>query len=363
MRSGALKHGDKAFGHRFLKPGFSFSEQTDLAFALGFPSLTFVVDGHPDDGDPLANLYAWRVYGHACLPATIALYLVRDQASGHPVVRGAANAPWLATRQEPLTPAELSRLVASCIDEMFSVHALYRLEALTNTDEVLAMLMSEFERLVAENDLEKLDDSGVISVVDSALPSMPLRTTEPARSAHQEMLAGLYRNLDDVPDMQAAIDVALDRGTDNEDPRFRVHGAPDVETYVAWLAEREIDESSYPNAREAFLGGDAGIEILRTRWREYKAVAREDLVSQHAWIRSEQVVLLFLDLLRGAPKLKPEVTAWFLEHVDYARPILLDVEKKGGVEAATAKKALKQLDADLGGRAAPAAEKRPAKKT
>jgi hypothetical protein len=141
-----------------------------------------------------------------------------------------------------------------------------------------------------------------------------------------------------------------------------VHGAPNVEAYLAWLAEREIHEGSYPDAREAFLGGDAGLEILRSRWREYKAVARERLVSQHAWIRSEQIVLLFLDLLRGAPKLKPEVSAWFLEHVDYARPILLDVEKKGGVEAATAKKALKQLDSDLGGGAAPATEKKPAKR-
>jgi hypothetical protein len=113
------------------------------------------------------------------------------------------------------------------------------------------------------------------------------------------------------------------------------------------LAEREIDESCYPSARELFLGGDAAIEILRKRWREYKVAARETLVSEHAWIRSEQIVLFFLELFTGAPKLKPEVSAWFLERADYARPILLDIEKTTGVKAATAKKALKQLDADL----------------
>jgi hypothetical protein len=39
MRSGALNNGKSAYGYRFLKPGFSFSEQMDLAFALRFPSL------------------------------------------------------------------------------------------------------------------------------------------------------------------------------------------------------------------------------------------------------------------------------------------------------------------------------------
>jgi hypothetical protein len=201
MRSGALKHGDKAFGHRFLKPGFSFSEQTDLAFALGFPSLAFVVDGHPDDADPLANLEPWSTYEHAWLPATIALYLVRDQAWGHAVVGGDMDAGWLATRHEPLTPTEMRGLVRECITEMFSVHALYRLEALTSTDEVLAILTPELERLVAEKDVERLDKGSVIGVVDAGLPMMLLRTTEPARAAHQRTLAGLYERLADVPRM------------------------------------------------------------------------------------------------------------------------------------------------------------------
>jgi hypothetical protein len=90
---------------------------------------------------------------------------------------------------------------------------------------------------------------------------------------------------------------------------------------------------------------------MRKRWREYNSYAREQIVSQYGWVRSEQTVLLFLDLLGGAPKLKAGVKEWFVERADYARPILLDLEKKPGPTALLAKKALKDLDGALGGAA------------
>lgn len=366
MRSGALKNGSSAYGYRFLKSGFSFSEQQDLAFALGFPALTFVADGHPDDADPLGNLHKWRVYEHAILPATIALYLVRDHAWGHRIVMGDDDAQWLATKDEPLSMSELKHLVPRCLKKMYSVLALYRWEALTSTDEVLSIVMAEFERQVAQAETDKLNNTNNVMVVKWAIPTMMMRVTEPTRDAYRKTLAQLHGQSRDAPQMCRALDVALDRGEGCKTERWRIHGSVSLEEYIKWLETREIDESSYPDAREAFLGGEHAIELMRKRWREYKAVAKERIVSQYGGVRSEQTVLLFLDLLGAAPKLKRSVKEWFVERADYARPILLDLEKKSGPTALLAKKALKDLDGAVEGSAATpestAPKKTPAKK-
>ena len=50
--SQALKFGAEAAGARYVQPGFAFTAEQDLAFALGWPYMYFLVDGHPDHSRP-----------------------------------------------------------------------------------------------------------------------------------------------------------------------------------------------------------------------------------------------------------------------------------------------------------------------
>ncbi len=53
VSTAAFKHGTSAYGARFVKKGFGFDDQEDLEWALGWPHVRRLVDGHPDDADPL----------------------------------------------------------------------------------------------------------------------------------------------------------------------------------------------------------------------------------------------------------------------------------------------------------------------
>jgi hypothetical protein len=56
VSTAAFKHGASAYGARFVKKGFGFNEQEDLEWALGWPHVRRLVDGHPADAKPLSFL-------------------------------------------------------------------------------------------------------------------------------------------------------------------------------------------------------------------------------------------------------------------------------------------------------------------
>ncbi|HEU4728758.1 MAG TPA: hypothetical protein VFT22_12730 [Kofleriaceae bacterium] len=58
----ALEHGAAASGARFVKPRFATTAAGDLAFALGFPHLEYIIDNHPDDARAEMIAYERRSY-------------------------------------------------------------------------------------------------------------------------------------------------------------------------------------------------------------------------------------------------------------------------------------------------------------
>ncbi|MGB4773792.1 MAG: hypothetical protein WBP45_01350, partial [Daejeonella sp.] len=76
--SRAFDHGLNAAGASQIKPGFCFTPEDDLAFALGFPHLKFLVD---DEQDPRAMaeklLLDGYPYQHASYGRETAVRLVR----------------------------------------------------------------------------------------------------------------------------------------------------------------------------------------------------------------------------------------------------------------------------------------------
>jgi hypothetical protein len=76
----ALEHGSAASGARFVKSGFATSKAGDLAFALGFPHLEYIVDDHPDDARAEMIAYERRSY-RLGWPRSVAIRWCRITAS------------------------------------------------------------------------------------------------------------------------------------------------------------------------------------------------------------------------------------------------------------------------------------------
>ena len=58
----SLAHGASALGAKHRLPGFAVDPEHDLAFALGFPHLEHLLDGHPDDADAVTHAAAREYY-------------------------------------------------------------------------------------------------------------------------------------------------------------------------------------------------------------------------------------------------------------------------------------------------------------
>jgi hypothetical protein len=350
MKSGALVHGAAAYGASALKPGFSFTAQMDLALALGFNDVALLWLGHPDDHDPVASLDKWWSLAPRVRPERVARCFARDYGEGFrhawrdETTRGPAK--WLPRGAAPLDREEARRIFEEGAARVPKPSACFVLEALTTPDDVLGDGLDLLERKLDTQDEEFLETWAPRVLLCSVASRMLLRVEPAQRDLFRERIASLRSHPHAQDDLRRAADETLQVGRLSTEARV-VHGTASADEVVRLAAEREIDEGHYPDAREVFLGGERVIEITRRRWREYDGPARKTLVERYGWIRSEQVVLLFLDML--ASKLKEDVLAWFVDRADYARPILADLEKQTGPTALQAKKALKHVDGVLSG--------------
>jgi len=76
----AFEHGTAAAGAKLIKPGFATTKAGDLAFALGFPHLEYIVDDHPDDARAEMIAYERRSY-RLGWPRNVAIRWCRITAS------------------------------------------------------------------------------------------------------------------------------------------------------------------------------------------------------------------------------------------------------------------------------------------
>jgi hypothetical protein len=76
----ALEHGTSASGAKLVKSGFATTKAGDLAFALGFPHLEYIIDDHPDDARAEMIAYERRSY-RLGWPRNVAIRWCRITAS------------------------------------------------------------------------------------------------------------------------------------------------------------------------------------------------------------------------------------------------------------------------------------------
>ncbi|HMG56227.1 MAG TPA: hypothetical protein VK601_22160 [Kofleriaceae bacterium] len=282
----ALVHGAAAWGARLVVPGFALTREADLAFALGFPHLEYIIDDHPDDARAEMIAYERRSY-RLGWPRSVATRWCRITAS-----KGCRRTPQGATELDtagkkalknnaPLSAEE----IAATLKAMFSD---------TSSYEDLRDLVRLFEafagpELVAGSIVDALDKSGnaiwnhqdhdraqvvhhigflllrlpsgaadklrgrLAAIFDRRVKALPSKELGPRKGERGSLL----RALDVVLHGRAGAERSGERSEDIIEPVDLVHITGD-EGFVRDVACQRIS----PDPRLVFLGGEPVLDHL-----------------------------------------------------------------------------------------------------
>lgn len=282
----ALIHGAAAYGARFVKPGFAITPQADLAFALGFPHLEYIVDDHPDDARAEMIAYERRSY-RLGWPRSVATRWCRITAS-----KGCRRTPQGATELDSAGKKALKNNAALSPDE--AAAALKAIFSETASYDDLRELVRLFEaffgpELVATAIVDALDRSGnaiwnhqdhdralVVHHVGFLLLRLPPGIADRLRGRLAAMFerrvkalpgkelgprrgerGSLLRALDIVLHGRAGAERSGERSEDIIEPGDLVHVTGD-EAFVRAAACLRVS----PDPRLVFLGGDPVLDHL-----------------------------------------------------------------------------------------------------
>ena len=318
----ALAHGSAAAGARFLRPGFATSPEADLAFALGFPHLEYIVEDHPDDARAEMIAYERRSY-RLGWPRNIATRWCRITAS-----KGCRRTPQGATELDTAGKKALKNGAALAPDEI----ALTLKAVFTDTSsyEDLRDLVRLFEafvgpELVASSIVDALERSSsavwthqdhdralVMHHVGFLLLRLPPTTADRLRG---RLSAVFERRVKALPSKELgprrgergsllrALDVVLhgrlgaersgERSEDAIEPGDLLHVTDDAE-FVREAALVRIA----PDARLVFLGGEPVLEYLLDRFVRLRG-HHHAVLEGFAEIASPRAVELVQRIARG----------------------------------------------------------------
>jgi hypothetical protein len=359
ISTAALSHGAAADGARFVRPGFAFTAADDLAFALGYPHLTYLADGHPDDADPeaAAPLYVSK-HGLAptVWPREVAARVARafgnwfDDAKVAEAYRTAGA----------ITADEARQIIRSELHGNNSRILLLLLEALVGPSVVVSTAVDQLEAFSGQ----EWTDSGPNIRTDLpptilSLGYLLLRLPADEAAGARARLEALYQVWTEEPKRfrtaaAKAIDVVLHGAAGAERSAYRAGGqiSPYAPLHIlddpAWVARivkasGAPDQSAKPDARLVFLGGDEVLDLELSRWKKYtKPGAHTLLVEQLGKIQSPQILPWMLEM-SATSKAKGDAQAWFLAHADFARGFLEQSADAGGAPADWARVVLKKL--------------------
>jgi hypothetical protein len=286
----AFVHGKAAAGARQIKPGFGTTPEADLAFALGFPHLEYIVDDHPDDARAEMIAYERRRY-RLGWPRNIAIRWCRITAS-----KGCHRTPQGATELDTagkkalkngaaLTPDEIALTLKSIFSDTSSYEDLRDLvrlfEAFAGPELIATSIVDALEK--ATNNLwnhqdhdralavhhlgflllriptspsEKLRNR-LAAIFDRRVKALPTKELPPRKGERGSLL----RALDVVLHGRLGAERSGERDEDGIDPGDLVHVTAD-EAFVRELATQRAS----PDPRLVFLGGEPVLEHLVDRF-------------------------------------------------------------------------------------------------
>jgi hypothetical protein len=326
-----------AFGLRAMRPGFSFSSSQDALFALGWPHMCALVDGHPDDADPAESTrrivetldppYFEPAYRGAW-PREVAYRFMRSL--GVPHFRRAGSSTAITSealaRFAMAGPPTRADIAATFHFVFTSGHMLARwmtpsmvllAEAIVGSEPAADALMSALEKLTADH-----WSSSVPQVAESAyqLGFLMLRMKEAARretTARARKILERARAADPTCYGAMMLDCvvggaeAAERSGNLTLSRFG--HVLDNGRVIVDVEKQKIGEF-FPDARLAFLAGPELLDLWAKRWRELKSADKQRaFLWQLHWIRSEKATAIVKELA-STSKVRTEASAWLASH-------------------------------------------------
>ena len=266
----ALVHGREAFGARFVVPGFALTAEADLAFALGFPHLEYIVDDHPDDARAEMIAYERRSY-RLGWPRNVATRWCRITAS-----KGCRRTPQGATELDtagkkalknaaPLAPDEIAATLKAMFSDTSSyddLRDLVRLfEAFAGPELVASAIVDALEKSSntvwnhqdADRALVMHHGGRLAAIFDRRVKALPSKELGPRKGERGSLL----RALDIVLHGRAGVERSGERSEDIIEPGDLVHVTGDA-AFVRDAACKRVS----PDPRLVFLGGEPVLDHL-----------------------------------------------------------------------------------------------------
>ncbi len=318
----ALAHGSAASGARLVRPGFAITPEADLAFALGFPHLEYIVEDHPDDARAEMIAYERRSY-RLGWPRNVATRWCRITAS-----KGCRRTPQGATELDtagkkalkngaPLAPDEVALTLKALFTDTSSYDDLRELvrlfEAFVGPELVASSIVDALERSGNAVWTHQDHDRALVvhhvgflllrlppttadrlrgrlaAVFDRRVKALPGKELGPRRGERGSLL----RALDVVLHGRLGAERSGERSEDTLEPGDIVHVLDDAE-FVRDAACRRLS----PDARLVFLGGEPVLDHLRAGFLRLRG-AHHALVDGLADVASPTAVHLLQRIAAG----------------------------------------------------------------
>lgn len=362
-----------AAGLASARPGFCFSPDYDALFALGWPHIRFVVDGHREDEDPPASaeriLLQSEPPARFAWPRRVAQGLVRawglpsifELAPGvHDLRIEAREALW---SPDPIQPPEAFDLIACRVSQDLpgvsdrGIESLVLLlEALVGAEVVGNAILEALEQLPPDTLLGEWSlPPHVTWHLGFLLLRVPTATAESWRARMRRLLdtalelrptarrygfrgagASHARSLFLVLGGGAAAESSTDRTL-----RWYAHTSDDSVLVRMRVAVNRLGYE--PDARLVFLGGPDVIDRFARDWPKLaSSEAQRWFFEQMAPIKAPQMFPLMLEMA-GRSLVRSEAIGWFAAHAADAKAFLDEAAASDGTAASYARQVRKAI--------------------
>jgi hypothetical protein len=347
--SRSLEYGRSAAGAKHLREGVAWTAEGDLAFALGYPHLTCLVEGHPDDAEGDLEARLTKVVSGAYsvdVPANIALHRARTSFVIRTSPAGVLREPLLpiVARTDALGEDEARASIATAVADRNTpgdliARGLGAIEAYVGPAVVADAVATALEALP----VERLGNQSVTGMFARWLGFDLLRLPEAgARELRARMEAiaakvpeGFYRG-----SVRDGLDAALGKVVRTSADALFLEGDP------ARVREIVIGEGVSPafalDVRLVFLGGDELLDFYIQYAKKLNPYRLSSLIPELGALRSDRAQRLLL-LLSATSKAKKEAVQQFVRNAAHARPFLEATAAGSGDEATWAAAVLAKL--------------------
>ncbi len=351
LESRALDHRDAAIARADLVPGFCFSAEDDLLFALGYPHLCLLYE---DDQDPVATaerlLLEAYPFRQVAFPRSAAARLARGIPGGtnfdfqsDGTARLNEKAKKAAACADPLTLEDVAAGVRSLVTivDVSTDIVLYLYEAFFGTSDVLDIVTDVLTTTPTDVFFKRPPNAA--RWLDAI--AIMLRRLPEARAA--ELRPRLLAWASGAPGNPVESGLAALRGEPLVAPPRPVVWAPRDLVSTARARASKQPWYTLPDPRLVFLGGEDVYRIEVELWPKYGAPyspgeAQRLILERFGRIDSPRTVELVASMLAKS-RAKPAALAWLQAHGSYAAPHLGELARSGGPLAAAASAALSKL--------------------